>query len=197
MKKIVFLAACFIMIFPLVVNAAFTDVEPGHWAESYINELSEKGIINGMGDGTFAPNNTLTKGQFLKLIISASLPDVDLSKAKEKFEHWAAGYVTVAENYDVIEKGSIDASNIDEPISRLEVVKILSMCDINIRLNIQETIGSLPFNDVGTLSSSEVLLLKHAVAKEVINGYSDGSFKPNNNLTRAEASKILSIYMSK
>ena len=58
MKKIVFLAACFIMIFPLVVNAAFTDVEPGHWAESYINELSEKGIINGMGDGTFAPKNT-------------------------------------------------------------------------------------------------------------------------------------------
>ena len=43
----------------------------------------------------------------------------------------------------------------------------------------------------------QTILLSHAVANEIIGGYPDGTFKPNNNLTRAEVSKILSVYMSK
>lgn len=197
MKKVIMLVLIGIMILiPMVVNAAFPDVEEGHWASSYINELTTKGVINGYNDGTFKPNNTLTKGEFLKLIMTASMTDVDFSEAPKDFEHWAAGYVKVAENYSVLEVGEINAENINEPISRIDVIRIMSLCDINIREHEQKSVDMLMFNDVSNLTTAETILLSHAVANGVIGGYPDGSFKPTNNLTRAEVSKILSVYMS-
>ena len=197
MKKIVALLVVLILAIPMVVNAAFSDVVEEHWAAGYINELTQKGIINGYTDGTFKPNNTLTRGEFLKLIITASIPDLDFSKVTPKYYHWAASYVTVAENYGVIEKDQILGTNIDKPISRIEVIKILSLCDINIRgaRNLPNE-NALSFRDIDGLSEKEAALLSHAVSKGIINGYSDGTFKPNNSLTRAEATKVLSIYIN-
>ena len=74
MKKLVVLVFGIMLVFPMVVNAAFSDVAENHWAYPYITELSEKGIINGMTKDTYVPSGTLTKGQYIKLIISASLP---------------------------------------------------------------------------------------------------------------------------
>lgn len=196
MKKLVFLVLSMVMLMQVVVYASFTDVQSGHWAETYINELTEKGVINGMGDGTYAPDGTLTKGQFLKLIMTASLPDVDFSMLTQEGAHWANGYLEVAKNYAVIEEGEITLENIDQPISRLEVVKILSLCDVSIRENEQKTLNFLQFNDIENLDAASQAYLAHAVASGLINGYPDGSFKPENTLTRAEVAKIISVYMS-
>ena len=64
------------------------------------------------------------------------------------------------------------------------------------REHFQQSVENLEFNDIGELSMPQKILLSHAVANGIIGGYPDGTFKPNNNLTRAEASKILSIYMN-
>lgn len=48
------------------------------------------------------------------------------------------------------------------------------------------------FNDTGALSELDIVSLNNLVGKGIINGYLDGSFKPNNNITRGEVSKILS-----
>lgn len=198
MKKYVILAVMAIMmIIPMVVYAAFPDVATDHWAAGYINELTEKGVINGYDDDTFRPENTLTKGEFLKLIVTASMPHLDYTIAPRDFEHWAAGYAKVAENYSAVTKGSITAENIDTPITRMEVIEILSVCDINMRKSEQKTADVLNFSDVSGLTLKQTILLSHAVASDIIGGYPDGTFKPNNNLTRAEASKILSVYINK
>lgn len=197
MKKLVVLVLVIMLVFPMVVNAAFSDLAENHWAATYINELTSKSVINGYPDGTFKPDVTLTKGEYLKLIITASLPELDFNLIQKDFEHWAAGYVKVAENYGVLEVGEINENNINEPISRIDVIKILSLADINIREKAQESVAILDFTDVSSLTTSESILLRHAVAKGIIGGYPDGTFKPANNLTRAEVSKILSVYMSK
>ena len=197
MKRMIFLVFSIMLLLPVVVNAAFSDLTENHWAAPYINELSSKNVINGYPDGTFKPNDTLTKGAFLKLIIAASMPEVDFTKAPKDFNHWAAGYVNVAENYGVLEEGEITLENIDTPINRIDVVKILSLCDIDIRGNEQLSVDFLSFSDSIELDIEEKVLLSHAVASEIIGGYPDGTFKPQNNLTRAEASKILSVYMNK
>lgn len=49
----------------------FTDVDANHWASGYINVAVAQGIVNGMGDGTFAPDATLTYGQIVKMIVCA------------------------------------------------------------------------------------------------------------------------------
>ena len=133
MKRIFALVIVLLLIIPMVVNAAFSDVSENLWAKEYIDKLTTSKVINGYPDGTFRPSDTLTKGAFLKLIVTASLPDVDFSYGPKDFDHWAAVYVKVAENYNAIEKGTITKENIDEPITRIDVIKILSSCDINIR----------------------------------------------------------------
>lgn len=197
MKKVIMLVLGIMLVFPIVVNAAFSDLPENHWAAVFINELSAQKVINGYPDGTFRPNGTLTKGEYLKLIMTASLADVNYDMIQKEFDHWAAGYVKVAENYGVLEANEINANNINEPINRIDVIRIMSLADINIRGNEQISVPVLEFNDVDELTASETILLGHAVAGEIIGGYPDGSFKPLNNLTRAEASKILSIYMNK
>lgn len=45
----------------------FTDVPAGQWYTSYVGWASENGIVNGVGDGKFAPNNALTREQMAKI----------------------------------------------------------------------------------------------------------------------------------
>lgn len=49
----------------------FTDID-GHWAETYIKALSDKGIIEGDGKGKFNPEDTVTRGEFLKMAMDAA-----------------------------------------------------------------------------------------------------------------------------
>ena len=50
-----------------VFGARFSDMS-GHWAENVVNEMATKGILNGFGDGTFKPNNSVTREQFAKIL---------------------------------------------------------------------------------------------------------------------------------
>ena len=50
-----------------VETGKFSDIK-GHWAEGVINEVAKTGIINGFTDGTFRPDNPLTRGQAVVLI---------------------------------------------------------------------------------------------------------------------------------
>lgn len=198
MKKIlVFLILIIVILIPMTVNAAFSDVPEDHWAAQYINELSSKNVINGYPDGRFGPSDTLTNGQFLKLIMTATFNGLNFNIVEPDFDHWAANYLKVAENNGIVdgEYVVINKENIDQPINRITVVKILSLCDLEIRESKQK-IADLKFKDIDNLAAGEQTLLAHAVGIKVINGYEDNTFRPENNLTRAEASKILSIYMS-
>lgn len=49
----------------------FTDVPADNWASGYINEAQARGIIDGMGDGTFAPNAEVTYEQVVKMLVCA------------------------------------------------------------------------------------------------------------------------------
>jgi hypothetical protein len=52
-------------------SANFSDVASNHWAANAISTAYTLGIINGMGDGTFAPKTTLTRAQAAQLIFNA------------------------------------------------------------------------------------------------------------------------------
>ena len=60
MKKTVSLVLAALMLTASVSAADFNDIS-GHWAETVINELSDKGIVSGFGDGSFMPNGVVTR----------------------------------------------------------------------------------------------------------------------------------------
>ncbi|MBE7027739.1 MAG: S-layer homology domain-containing protein [Ruminococcaceae bacterium] len=53
------------------VETGFTDVASGHWAAGNIKMAASRGIINGMGDGTFAPEANIKFEQAVKMIVCA------------------------------------------------------------------------------------------------------------------------------
>ncbi|QIB27704.1 S-layer homology domain-containing protein [Caloranaerobacter azorensis] len=75
----------------------FTDVPADHWASGYINIASKLGYVNGMGDGTFAPNAPVTYEQAVTLIMRA----LGYKPAAEDRGGYPLGYLALADEKDV------------------------------------------------------------------------------------------------
>lgn len=196
MKKKIAVLMTLIMLFSIlmvsVYAAEFPDVPADHWAHEYIATLSDQKVINGYTDGTFKPSGTVKRGEFLKLVMSSCLPPyVDISEAEGTMDHWAASYVWLAETYGVIEKNSMTIENIEEPITRIEMVRIISMADMIMKENASQFNAETKFIDVGLLSLNDLYLLRHAVSRSLITGYEDGTFKPEKTMSRAEAATMI------
>lgn len=68
-------------------DAGFTDVKDGFWAEAAINYLADEGIIQGYGDGTFKPNNRITRAEIAQILYKA----LGLDEYVKHFEDVKAG----------------------------------------------------------------------------------------------------------
>lgn len=69
---------------------AFTDVPDGYWAEPYIDALSSRGLISGFDDGTFRPDQPVTRAQTAH-IVSRTF-DLTADQASLEFTDVESGY---------------------------------------------------------------------------------------------------------
>ena len=190
MKKFLFMSVIIaVLILGICYAAEFSDI-PGHWGAKYVNALADKGIINGYTDGTFRPNGAIKKGEFLKLIMTAVMPDHDWTTTAGEFSHWSGVYIEQALLNEVIDIGFVDESTANDEINRGEVVNILGKCDIIIADQPQDG-TEVEFYDLDDMDDETYAMLSHCVAKGYITGYNDATFKPYKTLTRAEVATIL------
>lgn len=70
-------------------SSNFTDVAGDHWASGYIAQGVSKGYINGMGDGTFAPNDNVTYAQVVKMLVCV----LGYAEDAEANGGWPNGYI--------------------------------------------------------------------------------------------------------
>ena len=197
-KILVFLMMIVLFITTTVFAATFTDLPADHWAINYITDLTEKQVVNGYPDGTFRPEETISRGEFLKLVIAASMPkDVPIALAPSAMEHWAGQYLYVANTYGVVSANDITLENIDLPITRREMAKMIIKADCYMRGNPKNMEQSLTFTDFSEFDASEREFLTHAISQEYLNGYPDGSFVPDNEMTRAEAATVIYRFTNK
>ena len=197
MKKKILIIMMLINTVVLCLNSSFaanfSDLSKEHWAYKYIDSLADAKVINGYPDGTFKPQNTITRGEFFKLIMTAYKG----SKAFENstFEtHWAEPYVLSAAEEGVM-MNATSIEDLDIPITRLEMgVVIGKICN---RIIDDENEGSdvvynfITFNDLKELSVGDRNYIEFIAAIGIVNGYTDGSFGPNNNMTRAEVATVI------
>ncbi len=93
---------------PMVSAEEFTDVDTKHQYYNAIQSLVARGIVNGMGDGTFAPDADVTRAQYAKMVVLS----IGITNAGESVEesgfpdvpstHWAAGFVKAAHGQGII-----------------------------------------------------------------------------------------------
>lgn len=176
-------------------------VYENHWATKDIMKSTKIGLIVGyeQEDGTFVfkPEQSISKAEFIKMaMILSTNRTFDFDTIPTTLTHWAGKYVKVAEMQNVIEKDKYNDSNLDEPITRIEMICILSKIQINMKGIQQNRDGKLQYTDIDKLTEEEKALLLHAAKYTLITDMLETTtFKPNQNLTRAEATvAIMKIY---
>lgn len=176
-------------------------VYENHWATKDIMKSTKIGLIVGyeQEDGTFVfkPEQSISKAEFIKMaMILSTNRTFDFDTIPTTLTHWAGKYVKVAEMQNVIEKNKYNDSNLDEPITRIEMICILSKIQINMKGIQQNRDGKLQYTDIDKLTEEEKALLLHAAKYTLITDMLETTtFKPNQNLTRAEATvAIMKIY---
>lgn len=73
-------------------STAYTDVKSTHWASGYINIASDRGVINGYGNGKFGPDDQVTYIQAAKMLVCA----LGYEDEAEQKGGWPIGYMNVA-----------------------------------------------------------------------------------------------------
>ena len=61
----------------------FTDVPSSHWAYTYIQSAAADGVMNGTGDGLFSPSKTLSRAEFIVMMMRAFYPEEVAAKETE------------------------------------------------------------------------------------------------------------------
>lgn len=112
----------------LSIAKEFSDLSESHWAHKYVSALSDKGTISGYKDGTFRPSNSITRAEFLKLIVSeaySSMPGLEgiLSIPTREGGRWYDTYVMLAAKNNPY---NYSGDTITMPITRLEAAVILN-----------------------------------------------------------------------
>lgn len=201
MKKLVTIIMTVVILASLTLTSfaiTFSDIPENAWYKSFVYDLAEEGVINGYeenGMTIYKPENQVTVAEFMKLIVTSSAPDIKYDMIEADFEHWAAKYLKVLENVGVVLSGEYTATDIDRPILRIEVVRLLSKCDVIMR-QANHVRSQKTFTDTQDVSETDMVLLRHAVGIGVINGDPEGTFRPNDGLKRSESAKIIYTYLN-
>ncbi|MNM06316.1 Mannan endo-1,4-beta-mannosidase precursor [compost metagenome] len=174
--------------------ASFQDAT-GHWAASSIAKWTSNGVISGYGDGTFHPNQSITRAEFVTVLnklfglsvkATANFSDVPASA-------WYSDQLAIAKNAGYYEGFSGNQALATTEITRQDAATLLARI-FELSASSSQTASVSAFKDSGTISS----YAKDAVAalSDAIKGYEDGSFQPKGKITRAETVALIDRIVS-
>lgn len=181
----------------------FTDVAEDAWYHDYVYDLVYRGVVNGMTATTYEPEGKLTRAQFVKLL-ACSLADAETLKTyegkhpfKDSEGHWAEAYIAWAKDKGIVEGVSATAFDPEAPITREQMATIFGRYALKQGIELpksENAAGSFPDADKISEYAREFVELMRIAG--ILNGYEDGTFRPQGNATRAEAAKLFSLFLS-
>lgn len=181
----------------------FTDVAEDAWYHDYVYDLVYRGVVNGMTATTYEPEGKLTRAQFVKLL-ACSLADAETLKTYEGQHpftdsegHWAETYIAWAKDKGIVEGVSATEFDPEAPITREQMATIFGRYALKQGIELPKSdnaAGSFPDADKISEYAREFVELMRIAG--ILNGYEDGTFRPQGNATRAEAAKLFSLFLS-
>lgn len=187
-------AAAILFAVTSIPAASFSDLPSSHWAYGSIIEMRDQGVLNGFEDGTFRPEQAVTRAEFATIVTklfqlppAGELPFSDIPP-----DSWYTDYVAAVSIYMPC---YIDGSNgisfsPDKPLQRADaacaMVTMLGLVTEPVSVAVLDGLS-----DVAAMSDEEQHIVALAVKHGLMNG-KDGYFDPRGNLTRAEICALLS-----
>lgn len=169
----------------------FNDLDTVMWAADSINNFAEMGFVNGKGEGKFAPNDSITREEFVAIAVRAFKLNgtADLKFNDVQYDDWYYSAVCAAVSNNIIFGESDDSFGTGKKISREQIATIVYRMISDKMPNInEEDISFFDKDQINTYAQEAVAALSNL---NIINGYNDNTFKPQESATRAEATVIL------
>ncbi|MBO5098894.1 MAG: S-layer homology domain-containing protein [Clostridia bacterium] len=171
---------------------SFSDIAEVEWAIEAIEALTAKGIINGVGDRKFDPQGTVTREQFVKMLCVALglTEEAEITFADIAADDWSVPYIKKAVKAGLISGVDENTFGYGVGISRQDIAVILHR-------TIKDTTGTAQFADNAEIADYAKDAVGALSGLKILNGFEDGSFKPNASCTRAQAAVIIYNYLNR
>ena len=173
-------------------TTTFSDVPGSHWANAPVEYLANIGVVAGKGNGKFDPDGIVTREEFVKMIVAAfkyTNAGEGIDFADVPSSHWAYSYIKIAYENNIVKGLSDTAFGVGSPITRQDMAVIISRVVADKQITLSGTAES--FADGGKIADYAKAAVAELAGAGVLNGYTDGTFKPEGSLTRAEAAKVI------
>lgn len=183
----------------------FTDVPASHWAYSYIDKVVGSGLFNGKTPTTFEPSNAMTRSQFVMVMArmegmsslegqytETKFPDVTPTRRAAGPIAWAS-----AEEQGFVLGFGDGTFKPDSPITRGQFAALIHRYIVAKRYTKLLVVDPEPaqFTDVGSVSPAFTEDVEYARVHGLLTGYSDGTVRASNPITRAAIAAILARFL--
>ncbi len=183
MKKIILILSA-LLLTAVTSYADFSDMEKHMWANDAVNELAEKGIINGVSETEFMPGGNVTYEQLAKLLATSfelKVPEIPDGG------RWSDGYIEATRKYFMF----TNEYDYDTPLQRVEVVSAIGK--LYAEGSGLSAVYTEPFNDAELLETVPEIEPEYILTAKTVGittGDTEGNFRPFDNVTRAECAVL-------
>lgn len=177
----------------------FSDVPESYWASEPVYALAQMGIINGYSDNTFRGENKVAREEFAKMLVSAfdlkAVEDAAVDFDDVGIDHWSYEYIKTAFSLGIVKGTDENSFGTGSAITRADMAVMLdrAMQAVGYANRGNENISFTDEQNIPAYAKDSVQKL---TALGIINGFSDGSFKPDESLTRAQAAKVIFMVLT-
>ena len=153
-----------------------------------LNRTDHLAFLSGYANGTFEPDRNMTRAEvttmFARLLTEKMAADQTYSNTFSDVakSHWAANYIGYMQQFGIITGYADGSFRPDASVTRAEFAAIASRFE-------KLTEGTKSFSDVPS-SHWAAKYINFAATRGWVNGYADGTFQPNNSITRAEVAAV-------
>lgn len=167
------------------VKSGLNDIA-NHWAEQFISQLVEMGAVSGYPDGTFKPDNTITRAEFATMLVKAFKIKPERGNIfSDTREHWAEDGISAAAAHGIVSGYNEATFGPDDLITREQMAVMISKA-----ANLNGGEGKI-FADNAQIADWAVDAVAATTSKNIISGYPDNTFRPKAHATRAEAVTVI------
>lgn len=179
---------------------SFTDLDRNHWAYDRICELVEKGIVKGYEDGSFRPDNSIKREEFVKVMVEAfsmepekgTLPFSDVSE-----DDWSYPYLCTAVKNGLIQGVSPEEFGYGQNVTREDAAVILDRVLQNSDWELPAENEKTVFSDGDEIADYAKQAVEKMQKAGILNGLPDGSFAPKQQAARAEICAMVGKLLEK
>ena len=172
----------------------FTDVAEGDWFHDAVRYAYDNGLMDGVGEGQFAPNATTNRAMVVTILYRlAGEPDVsgDVGFADVAVGQWYTDAVAWAAQKGIVNGISETEFAPSGDLTREQLATILFRYAESAGYDVSASADLSGFPDAGDIQSYATQALSWAVAEGLLQGFEDDSLQPQSTATRAQIATIL------